>query len=236
MTLLIGLILFFAAWVRASIGFGDSVIAMSLLALFLPISTATPLVALAAASIGVGILWGKWKSVDYSVVWRLLLASAVGVPFGLYALTALPEQIVKSILGLLIATFALYSLTKPKLPVLKHPGWSYVTGCIAGVLGGAYNINGPPIVIFATLCRWPAERFIATMQGFFLPTGVLIVIGHGLSGKWTTEIFQFYLWSMPGVVVAILLGNRMQRWIKPGAFDNIIYTFLLAMGSILAFG
>ena len=137
-------------------------------------------------------------------------------------------------LGLFIVGFALYSLYRPKGPKLKHPGWSYLAGLFAGALGGAYNINGPPIVMFATFCRWSPERFVATMQGYFLPTGFFIVIGHGMTGLWTTHLFQLFGWSIPGVLLAIALGTKLQSKIKPGTFDNLIYTFLLVMGGVLA--
>jgi hypothetical protein len=39
----------------------------------------------------------------------------------------------------------------------------------AGVLGGAYGMNGPPAVDYRALRRCSPQRFRATLQGSFLP-------------------------------------------------------------------
>ena len=40
-------------------------------------------------------------------------------------------------------------------------------GFFAGILGGAYNTNGPPVVIYGSLRKWSPATFRATLQGYF---------------------------------------------------------------------
>ncbi|MCB0156421.1 MAG: sulfite exporter TauE/SafE family protein [Anaerolineae bacterium] len=233
LTALTLLILFVATLIRSTFGFGDALIAMPLLALLIGIQSATPLVAFISTTIAATIVWSSWREVDLRAAWRLILSSLIGIPFGLYILTAAPEQIVKGILALLLIVFGVYNLTRPVLTTLPNQQWAYVFGFIAGIFGGAYNTNGPPIVVYGTLRHWPPTRFRATLQGYFLPTGLLILIGHGLSGLWTRQIWQWYGLALPLVLLAIFMGGRLNRRIPTGRFDRLIYGALIILGAML---
>lgn len=146
---------------------------------------------------------------------------------------AAPEIVVKSLLGFIITGFGLYNLVVPKLPRLLNENWAYLTGLIAGILGGAYNTNGPPVVIYGMLRRWDTEKFRATLQGYFLPTGAVILITHGIAGLWTAQVVQLYLYSIPVIIGAVLIGGKLNRLIPQGKFDKIVYGFLVVIGILL---
>ncbi len=97
-----------------------------------------------------------------------MLTTWIGIPIGIYFLKAAPDVIVKSLLGIIITGFGLYNLIVPNLPRLLNEYWAYLTGLIAGILGGAYNTNGPPVVVYGMLRRWDSEKFRITLQRYFL--------------------------------------------------------------------
>ncbi len=225
-------VLFVSTLTRSTLGFGDALIAMPLLTLLIGIRTATPLVALVALTIALTISLSSWRQIDLKAVWRLIVSTLAGIPFGLLLLENAPEATVKAGLGILLILFGLYNLTQPRLPKLERNGFEYGVGFVAGVLGGAYNTNGPPIVIYGALRRWPPERFRATLQGYFL-TNVLIVAGHGAAGLWTRTVWSLYLYALPLVVAAIVWGGELNRRIPPGSFDRAVYAALIGMGALL---
>jgi uncharacterized membrane protein YfcA len=225
-------VLFVAAFVRSALGFGDALVAMPLLALLVGLQVATPVVAFAASTIGITILLGHWRSVDVSSTWRLVAASLVGIPFGLVLLELAPEAYVKAALGALLILYGLYSLIAPRLPVVQGNWAAYVFGFVAGVLGGAYNTNGPPVVVYGALRRWPPEHFRATLQGCFLLTGLMILAGHGVAGLWTREVLRLYLYSLPAILLAIYLGAKLNRRIARETFSRAVYVFLIVMGAL----
>lgn len=110
---------------------------------------------------------------------------------------------------------------------------SYVFGFLAGVLGGAYNTSAPPVVIYGTLRRWPPDKFRATLQGYFIPTGFFVLIGHGVCGLWTSTVFRLYFWSIPIVALAIVLGYRLNRSVSATKFDRYIHMLLIAIAIVL---
>jgi uncharacterized membrane protein YfcA len=225
-------ILFASTLTRSTLGFGDALLAMPLLTLTVGIKTATPLVAFISMTIAIFILFGNWRKVDLNAVWRLILSSLLGIPFGLLLLKSAPDSLVKTLLGILLILFGLYNLMTPQLPMVQRQVFAYVAGFVAGVLGGAYNTSGPPVIIYGTLRRWPPERFRATLQGYFM-TSVFIVLGHGLAGLWTPRALRLYGYALPGVIIAILLGGKLNRAIPQGSFDRFVYAALVVMGVFL---
>lgn len=231
--LLVMTILFVSTFTRSTLGFGDALLAMPLLAITVGIQTATPLVAFVAATIAATMLIRHWHDVDMRATWRLILASLLGIPLGLLLLKGVSESLVKAVLGAVLILFGLYNLTTPHLPALEGRVFAYVFGFVAGVLGGAYNTNGPPIVMYGTLRRWPPDRFRATLQGYFLPTGLLIMLGHGLVGLWTVDVLRLYAYALPSILLAIFLGSRLNQFIPHHRFARLVYAFLIVVGVVL---
>lgn len=226
-------ILFISTFTRSALGFGDALIAMPLLALVLGMQIATPLVAFGASTIALTILLGEWRSVDIKAAWRLILSSLVGIPIGLFFLKTAPESVIKGVLGVLLIAFGLLNLINPKLPTFRNEKLAYVFGLVAGVLGGAYNTNGPPVVVYGTLRRWSPDSFRSTLQAYFLPTGGTILISHGLAGLWTPDVLRLYVYALPFIMLAIYLGGRVNKVISSGRFNRIIYASLVVMGALL---
>jgi uncharacterized membrane protein YfcA len=142
---------------------------------------------------------------------------------------------VKIGLGVLIIAFALYSLLGKKPPELKDAGvaWMACCGFAAGILGGAYGINGPPLVIYGAMRRWSPQQFRATLQGYFLPASAIGLIGYWVAGLWVPAVTRYYLVSLPAAVPAILLGKRVNRSLRGAAFLQVVYLILAAIGLVL---
>ncbi|OGD20797.1 MAG: hypothetical protein A2Y70_05215 [Candidatus Aminicenantes bacterium RBG_13_64_14] len=223
-----------AAFVRSALGFGDAVVAMPLLAMVIGLKTATPLVAFMGPTISLLILMKDWRAGDMKAAARLIVASLLGIPLGVYGLARLPEEPLKIVLGVLILLYGLFGLARPSVRIKNEKAWvPWMVGWTAGVLGGAYNTNGPPVVAYGMLRGWPPGRFRANLQGYFLPTGLMILAGHGLAGMWTGEVFRFYLFSLPAIVLGVVLGGLVNRKLRPAVFVKLVYVFLAAMGAIL---
>jgi hypothetical protein len=235
-TVLVLLILFASALVRSVFGFGHSLIAMPLLAMTtIGMKTATPLVALIALLLSLTIFYKDWRIIDFKATWRLLLSSLPGIPLGLVLLKGPYEDGGKIILALVIMGFSLYNLLRPKLYLLKSEWTAYPFGFVSGILGGAYNSNGPPIVIYGALRRWPPERFRANLQGYFFPSTVVIIFSHAMGGLWTQTVGWYFLLFLPLVPLSLWIANRLICKIPQGHFDRYIHLLLLLVGALLFF-
>jgi hypothetical protein len=227
-------VLFVAALVRSALGFGDAVVAMPLLAMSVGLRTATPLVAFVGPTISLLILAHDWRRVEFRSARRLIAATLLGIPFGIYGLARLPEAPLKVALGLVIAAYGVFGLARPETRLEREkPSFPWIIGWTAGVLGGAYNTNGPPVVAYGMLRGWPPESFRATLQGYFLPTGLAILAGHGLAGMWTGTVLRSYVYSLPAIVLGVVLGGLLNRKLPHALFAKLVYASLAVMGAVM---
>jgi uncharacterized membrane protein YfcA len=227
-------ILFLSTLTRSTLGFGDALIAMPLLTLALGMHTAAPLVALVATTIAVVILWSDWQVVDVKATWRVVLAVLLGIPAGLFLLRDVSAAFMQALLGVFIVGFSLYNLVQPRFVLHDdRRGYGYVFGFLAGVFGGAYNTVGPLIVVYGHLRRWAPERFRATLQGCFFPAYLLIVIGHTLGGLLTVHVLTLYAVSMPVVLLAVVVGERLNASFSRARFTRYVNVALVVLGAIL---
>ena len=233
-TVLVLAIIFVSTLVRAVFGFGNALIAMPLLAMTsIGMKTATPLVALIATLLSLTIIVKDWRIIDLKSTWRLLIATIPGIPLGLLLIKGPYENTGKIILALIIIGFSLYSLLQPRLFTLRQEWTAYPFVFLAGILGGAYNTNGPPVVIYGTLRKWPPYLFRATLQGYFFPSSLIIIAGHGLGGFWTATVGWHFLLSLPAVLLSIWIGNRVNRLIPQGRFNQYVHILLILIGAML---
>jgi len=231
LTAAVVLILFFSTLVRATLGFGDALLAMPVLALLVGIRTAAPLVAMAAPVIAALILVRNWRLADARAAARLILATLLGIPVGLFFLKNVNEDAVNLVLAGVLLLYGLIRILGLRAWRLKNEKFALIFGFAAGLLGGAYNTNGPPVVVYGTLRGWDPARFRATLQGYFLPTGGAILVGHGLAGLWTGRVITLFLWSLPAIVAAVIFGSKLHRAVPAARFERWVYFALLALGA-----
>jgi len=227
------LVLFVATLVRSALGFGEALIAVPLLALVMPIEVAAPTAVLVSITVAFIIVLQDWRRVHLRSAGWLVAATFVGIPLGLLLLKKLPESIVDIGLGVVVAAFSVYSLTSRRDRELKDDRLAGVFGFAAGVLGGAYGMNGPPLAIYGSLRRWSPAHFRATLQAYFLPASLAGMAGYWIAGLWTPSVNRFYLDSLPGVLIAIFLGRAINRRLSGRRFISWIHACLIAIGGVL---
>lgn len=232
--LVVVLIIFFVASLsRSTFGFGDALIAMPLLALVMDIKVATPIVAFMGFFISLIILIRNWQNLEIKKIWKLIVSSLAGIPLGVLFLKDTNEFIVKLVLAIILIIFSIYKLLRPNLLNLKKDKFSILFGFFSGVLGGAYNTNGPPIIIYGTLRNWSPQEFRLLLQGVFLPTNLMIIVSHGIAGLWTFEVFQYFFLSLPIIFIAMLIGRKLNKIIPKERFVNYVYVFLFIIACVL---
>jgi uncharacterized protein len=226
-------VIFVATLIRSAFGFGEALVAVPLLALVIPVEEAVPLATLASITVATIVVVQDWRQIHMRSAGWLVLSTLAGLPLGLWVLLAVPEAVVKAILGVVIIGFSSYSLCSPRQYQLKNDRWAWLFGFAAGVLGGAYGINGPPLIIYGSLRHWSAEQFRATLQGYFLPASTLGMFGYWLAGRWTAAVTRYYLWSLPLAVVAVFLGRPINRRMRGRAFVYCVHVGLILIGMVL---
>lgn len=228
-------VVFVATLIRSTLGFGEALVAVPLLALRTPITVAAPLAVLISVVVATVVVIQDHRHVQIRSAVGLIVAALVGIPLGVWLLVAAEARLVKLVLGLVIVAFSLYSLLgKAKLHLQRdHRGWLLGCGFLSGVLGGAYGMNGPPLVVYGSLRQWSPQHFRATLQGYFLPVSLAGLLGYAATGVWSAAVARYFLLSLPIVAVAILLGRAINQRLKGHGFFRLVYAGLILTGTAL---
>lgn len=234
-TLQVLAVVFLATFIRSAFGFGEALFAVPLLALFIPLKIAAPLAVLVSITIAAVVVAQDWRKIHVRSTGWLVGATLFGIPVGLALLTSQHQQGVRIALAIFIVTFAGYSLLGSKPPELKKDSRIWLIGCgfVAGVFGGAYGMNGPPLVIYGAMRRWSAQHFRATLQGYFLPASIIGMGGYWLAGLWVPAVTHYYLLCLPVILPAIWLGRVVNHRLHGEVFLRYVYVGLAVVGVVL---
>jgi uncharacterized protein len=226
-------VIFLATLIRSALGFGEALVAVPLLALVIPVEVAAPLAVLVSVTVAGIVLVQDWHQVHFRSAWRLVLATVFGIPVGLLLLMAVAESVVKAILAVVILTFSTYCLARRRPVELTTDRPAWVFGFGAGILGGAYGMNGPPLVVYGTLRSWSPEHFRATLQAYFLPASLLGLCGYWWAGLLVPAVTRYFLLSLPPALVATMLGRVLNRRLHARTFVLYVHIGLLAVAVVL---
>ena len=226
-------VLFGASLIRSAFGFGEALIAVPLLALLVPVEVAVPVAVMASVTVASIVVLQDWRHIHLGSAARLLLPTFAGIPLGLILLRTVAEPAVKTLLAAVIIGFSAHALLSGNPRELKNDRLAWLFGFGAGVLGGAYGMNGPPLVVYGSLRRWPPQYFRATLQGYFLPASLAGLFGYRLSGLWTPAVSRFYLLALPFVILATFIGRAINRRMAAPRFRIYVHYGLIAIGIVL---
>jgi uncharacterized membrane protein YfcA len=228
-------IIFIATTFRSAFGFGESLIAVPLMALWIPLNVAVPLSVLVSITIAAIVVVQDWNKIHFRSAGGLTAFTLIGIPIGLWVLVKTDEQLVKAMLGVVISLFAVYLLSGRQLQELKKDSIAWLFGCglLAGILGGAYGINGPPLVIYGAKRRWSAQHFRATLQGYFLVASIAGLTGYWLTGLLVPAVIHYYLLCLPVMIPAVFIGRVINHRLSGESFFRYVYIVLLGLGLFL---
>jgi uncharacterized membrane protein YfcA len=228
-------IVFVATLIRSAFGFGEALVAVPLLAFSIPLGVAAPLAVLVSITVAGIVVVQDWKKIHLPSTGWLVFSSLFGIPLGLLLLTSSHQSMVKGTLAVIIMMFSAYSLIgRTPLELQRDSrGWLVMCGFCAGVLGGAYGMNGPPLVVYGAMRRWTAQQFRATLQGYFLPASIIGMAGYWVAGLWTHAVTHYYLLSLPLTVSGVFVGRWINHRLHGEVFFKYLYVGLAGIGALL---
>lgn len=247
-TVIVVIALALAGFVHSATGFGSALVGMPLLAMALGTATAAPVLALSSQVVNFAVLWQYWRALHFGEAARLIAISILGIPAGLALLRYGNEAFITGLLGVVLIGYAGYAiLLAPRLNARRPDAaeqryendsrrvrWGGAAAAlIAGVLGGAYNANGPPLIVYGAIRRWPKERFKSMLQSFFIVNGLFIVAGHAAAGLITTSVLWHCTYSMPALLLGMGLGFVVDRRLDARRFRGVVLAMILVLGVAL---
>lgn len=230
---LIMLVVFIASTIFATFGFGDALLSLPFLSMIIGLQKATPLLALSGLTLAVCLVGTGYKHIQWKVAGRLVLGSFIGVPLGVFLLKHMNEGVMMAIVSVLIIVISLHSLLQPSLIKISTDKYAPIFGILGGMLGGAFNTSGPPVVLYGSMRGWSSSVFVGMMQAYFIPTDIFVISGHLGSGLLDSEVVGYFLWCLPLLILAVIIGNYLKRSISVERFKTGVSVLILLSGILM---
>lgn len=229
-------IMFMYTFVGICAGFGGALTTMPLITLLLPLKMAAPMSVIVGTATALYATWLSRKETNWRSALVLIAFSFAGIPVGIYALSYLPDHIMKIGLGGFLILYSFYSLFIPRLPVYDKNWIAMPIGVIAGALGSAFSTNGPPVVIYGMLRNLAPAAFRGTLNAFFTANNIAIIGGLTTSGILTVSTVKLVLFCIPTMILGSLVGQYVHRRISVNVFRVMVFLLLIASGAMLIKG
>lgn len=164
-----------------------------------------------------------------------LIGGTIGVPAGVLILPMLNAEAFRISIGIILVIYCSVMLGSKRLPVVRSGGGAAdsIVGLIAGIMGGATGISGPPMILWCALRGWGKDVQRATFQSFFIGTQILIISIYVAGGLITARSMQLVLVAALPIIVASWLGSRIFKQFTTQHFQKAIFGLLLISGITL---
>lgn len=222
-----------AAFTQGFLGFGFGILAMGILSVTRDLYYATALVNLTGLVLCLVILWPLRRRILWPRMAPVLLLLAPGIFLGVQILVSLDPAWLRRILGLTILGFAAWSLLDRKKLRRLSGFWSLPAGLGSGILSGAFNMGGPPVIVYFYRQPFSSEEIKASLQAVFMVSGLLRLPLVGAKGMLTSQVLTHSLLCAPAIVAAALLGIFLCRRVSPEKFRAAVWVVFGVMGLYL---
>lgn len=206
-------------------GLGFALLVSPLMTLLLGGHTGVLLVNILGVVSSVLILPRVWRSVDWSLFRWLGAFAIVGSVTGAWLAQLLSADVMAVSVGAIVLLALSLSLVFTSERITTEPRWPRaVTGLLSGLTNALAGVGGPAVSAYAVLTRWPQVSFAATLQPYFIVTGVASVTAKLVlnpSGLPATD-WWFWLIMFAAILIGIAAGERLLRLVSPAQVRRFV--------------
>lgn len=227
-------IILVAYFLRGITGFGSGLIAIPMLAHFLPLTFVVPMVLVLDFVPSVVLSRHMHLQVRWDEIRFLLPPSIVGILAGSLLLVNLPREPLLVGLGLFVIFFGLRSLfnVHSEKPISRW--WSIAAGLSGGLISALFGTGGPPYVVYLSHRLHDKTQLRGTLSGLFMLDGALRVITFLFIGLLLqNEMLRALLMALPLMGLGLYLGNKVHLGISSRQQLALIGALLLMSGGSL---
>lgn len=221
---------FFAEIIGTTAGFGSSTVFLPLALLFYDFKTALVLVALLHIFGNLGRISFFRHGLNKHLLLIFGIPSVLLTLIGALLVAHISQELLKGILGIFLAIYALLSLWKENLKVLPSVSNAVLGGGISGFLAGLIGTGGALRGAFLTSFGLPKDQYIATAAAIALAvdfTRIPVYFAQGFLSN------QFY-WYIPFLFIIAFagsfVGKQIVKRIPQKQFRKVVLAAIFIIG------
>lgn len=217
---------FCAGMARGFSGFGAALIFVPLASAAVGPQVAVPLLLVVDGVMTLGFIPRAVRLANRRDVALMAAGALIGVPLGVYLLTRLDPTLIRwsivaivvLLLTLLMSGWRYHGTPKPPITVL--------VGTLAGLLSGAAQVGGPPIVAYWLGGAIPAVIVRANIIFYFAISTVLSAVSYVWSDLITGEVMLLALYVALLYGLGLWCGSRFFGFASEVTFRRISYAMI----------
>lgn len=228
----IAALIMLAAFIQGALGFGFGMVAMATIPLLIGVKATVPLVACVGLLLNVVLLYQLRDALVFSHIKPMLLGGMLGIPLGVVFLQHADPQLLLGMLGGLLIALSVW-LGRDGALRQRPPLWGLFAGLVGGVLGGAFNTGGPPVIAYASSQPWAPRVLRASLQGYFFLLSLVQLTLFSLTGMLDQQSTVNSLKLLVPLAIGAALGDRLSSRLPPGQFRLLVRLGLLVLGVVM---
>ena len=223
-------IVFAAAVLQRTTGFGFALLAVPLMAFVIPTKSAVIVVFLIGSLTSAWLAFRLAGQADRQAVRRLGAGAVVGAPVGVIVLHLVAATALRFALGVTTSLAAIWIITSSRLrgaePVSPRPISTFAVGVTSGIINTSLATNGPPLVYELRRCGFRDDKFRGTISAVFLISNLIGLPLLALSGLISTYDLELagisVLPCATGIAAGAWIGARMEAALFLWAVDVLL--------------
>ena len=230
------LVIVFAYFVFGIGGFGSAIVAIPLLAHWLPLTFLVPLFVVLdfAASLTVGRRAAAHIARD-EIKW-LAPCMLIGIVLGVTLLVSLPQAPLLITLGIFACLVGVQNLLSPHFKGHISKFWSIPSGVAGGALGALFGTGGPVYVIYLSKRLVDKSQVRATVSVMITLSTILRIVSYLIGGLLlSAKLLLTALLLLPLAFLGIALGTRLHLGLSDVQTRRMIGILLLLSGASLLY-
>lgn len=212
-------------------GFGAAIVAIPLLAQFLPLRVAVPMLLLFDLVAGLLLGLKNHRSIDKPELLRLVPFLLLGMVAGVYLLARAPERWLLAVLGLFAMLYAAWNLLRRPAPGPIAPGWAVPAGLLGGAFTAMYGTGGP---IYASyLARRVSDKDVlrASVAALIFGAGWVRLVMFTASGFYAQRgLLELVAMLVPAALLGYFMGSRLHARLSGPQAQKVVWLLVLAAG------
>ncbi len=230
-------VVFVSSFIHSSVGFGFSILSMTLLPMFMSLISAAMIIKVTMLIITTLMAIKLRKHVNLRFIILPTTFLLIGNTIGFYLLMNLQTGILKVILGFVLIGLGLFNIIfKKAFNITKSIFSDIFFGFFAGIIGGLFNLAGTVLVIYFFPAIEYKLEYAASMQAAFAITAAYGVSLHVANGNFSNPNVVFLTGiSIIAVLIGLFLGLKVLQKISKEMIGVVSYAYMVVMGFLMVF-
>lgn len=228
-----------ASFVQRVTGFGFGIFIMMFLPYIMPYyNEAVALSGLLSGTTAFLIIIRKLRYICWRRMFLILLANIAVSYFVIMHMSSAGGDFLRHCLGIALILVALYFIfVEGRLKFSFESRWLQLSlGAISGIMGAMFAMPGPPVVLYGVNVIEDKEKYMATMQAFWLLFNMFYLLFRSSGSYYTSATPQLWLVGLAGLSVGLFFGAKCFNALDRKMFKRAVYLFMIVSGIVALFG